>query len=405
MTQVRISEATGSAGTLTGARQLITVITPGWGSSGYYSAEVLQQAVKDKVWPAGTRMYADHPTYTEQAERPARSIRDIAAHLTQDAVWNEREQAVQAEARVLPAWRETLKELKDVIGTSIYTLTEAEIGEAEGQHGQLVVRMIPDPLNSVDYVTSPGRGGRITTVLESAREVTHNDLRTQLSDALRSSYEADGHYVWVEDSNEEVVWFTLERVDSAPALYQQSYTVAEGQVTFEDSPVEVTRVVSFVPVEQESPSTPAGDQPTQEGTTMATIDDAELVQLQESASRATALQAERDEIAAERDRLVQEAAESALNERVRSAESAVTTAFGDDVPAFYLESARRAARAEDFNQEAFEAQVNEAAAARESSAGAGRPSGVGETRSVESSSASSPVTRTAEDFISALEGR
>ena len=39
---------------------LIQLITPGWGSSGYYSAEVLEQAANDKVFAKGTQMHIDH---------------------------------------------------------------------------------------------------------------------------------------------------------------------------------------------------------------------------------------------------------------------------------------------------------------------------------------------------------
>ena len=39
----------------TPGRVRIEVISPGWGSSGFYSAKVLDNAVTEKVWPAGTR--------------------------------------------------------------------------------------------------------------------------------------------------------------------------------------------------------------------------------------------------------------------------------------------------------------------------------------------------------------
>ena len=44
---------------------LVQVISPGWGSSGYYSSEVLEAAGKAKVWPAGCHMYFDHPDASE----------------------------------------------------------------------------------------------------------------------------------------------------------------------------------------------------------------------------------------------------------------------------------------------------------------------------------------------------
>ena len=55
-------------------RVLVEVISPGWGSSGYYSAKVLENAVSERVWPAGTHVYVDHPTDAEAHERPARTV-------------------------------------------------------------------------------------------------------------------------------------------------------------------------------------------------------------------------------------------------------------------------------------------------------------------------------------------
>lgn len=43
----------------------VGLITPGWGSSGYYAAEVLESAAADRVFPAGTHIYFDHPSASE----------------------------------------------------------------------------------------------------------------------------------------------------------------------------------------------------------------------------------------------------------------------------------------------------------------------------------------------------
>ena len=74
----RITEAAGVVAPVTGKTQLVTLITPGWGSSGYYSAEALQQAVADRVWPRQTQMYIDHPTAEEQHTRPERSLQTLS---------------------------------------------------------------------------------------------------------------------------------------------------------------------------------------------------------------------------------------------------------------------------------------------------------------------------------------
>lgn len=397
----RISEAAGAVAQLTGRTQLVTIITPGWGSSAYYSKEALQQAVKDRVWPAGTQMHVDHPTPGDEADRPERSLQTLAATLQEDAFWNDTEQAVQARAQVFPRWREDLNEMRESIGVSIYTMAEAEPGQAEGRSGNLVTRLLPDPFNTIDYVTKPGRGGKIVALLEALKESTHNELQDKLRDAVRAAYGGDGQYVWLLDSDDTSVWFEAESPDGT-RTYQQSYTQDDDNVTLADGPVEVERRVTWVPVStsEDSSPTPAGDT-TESGTTQKEsdmpnieIDEQELTALRESASRADQLQ---KDLESERSERAREAAEA----RVASAEAAVRGEFGEDAPAFFLESARRAAASEDYDHDAFVAQVKEAAAREASDAGAGEPSGVGTPAPATVTESGAPQ-RTDLDIIKAL---
>jgi hypothetical protein len=155
---VRLTEATGS-------RIAVQLISPGWGSSGYYSPKVLQEAATGRVFPAGTQCYLDHPGATEQMDRPERSVRDLAAVLTTDATWDGT--ALVAEARVFAPYQPLIAEMADVIGMSIRAAGDVELGEAEGRTGRIVTRLAEG--TSVDFVTRAGRGGRITQLLESAR--------------------------------------------------------------------------------------------------------------------------------------------------------------------------------------------------------------------------------------------
>lgn len=165
---VQVSEATAVAPTASGGGRLrVTLCTPGWGASGHYSAAVLEAAGRDKVWPAGTQCFADHPTQRDLNERPERSIRDLAAVLVSDARWTG--SGVVAEAQLLPGWVETLgkPEMAAVIGMSIRASAEVEMGEADGRRGRLVTKIVEG--QSVDFVTRAGRGGRYE-VLESGRK-------------------------------------------------------------------------------------------------------------------------------------------------------------------------------------------------------------------------------------------
>lgn len=174
MSTVTITEATRGLAEPTGRRQLIQIITPGWGSSGYYSEALLKQAAADRVFPAGTGMYMDHATLSEQADRVhgERSVKDLAARFTQDARWDEARKALVAEAEVFGPWRPVLADMHRHIGVSIRARGTAEPGEAEGRTG-LIVNSLTH-VESVDFVADAGRGGQILALLES------NDLWDEL---------------------------------------------------------------------------------------------------------------------------------------------------------------------------------------------------------------------------------
>lgn len=133
------------------------VISAGEGSSAHYSAEVLEQAVADGVFAAGTHCYVDHPTEAEQFERPERSVRDLAGALEADGTF--RDDAVWAKVRVYSSHRELLAERRDVIGMSIRA--DAEVTESASGGKPTATRITA--VHSVDFVTKAGRGGRIVS--------------------------------------------------------------------------------------------------------------------------------------------------------------------------------------------------------------------------------------------------
>ena len=150
-----IAEATGTA-TRTGARLLVHLITPGWGTSGYYPQTVLEAAGEAGVFPAGTHMYLDHPGIAEQDDRPVRSVRDLAAVLDTPARWDPAVGALVAEVRVLSPYQGTLAEMAPDIGVSIRGSAMGEYGTAEGRDGLIFTQLVE--AISVDFVTRAGRG-------------------------------------------------------------------------------------------------------------------------------------------------------------------------------------------------------------------------------------------------------
>jgi hypothetical protein len=308
-------------------RLRVQVITPGWGSSGYYPAGVLEAAGKAAVFPAGTQMYLDHPSWSEAQDRPERSVRDLAAVLTGPASWDETLQALVAEAQVFAPYRDLITEMAPAIGVSIRANAVVEQGEAEGREGTIVSELVEGV--SVDFVTQAGRGGRILSVLESARpqrvveravaagvqEATANDTREALQGALTVRLGGSESYAWVRDFDDATVWFELES-PTLTGLFAMTYQLADNGVTFTGDPQQVTARTTYVPVN------PAGSTQESQGGMMAQVDDARLRSLEESAGRVQALEAERD-AATQR----ANTAESALAQiRIREAARPLATA-------------------------------------------------------------------------------
>lgn len=161
----------------------IKLISPGWGSSGYYSKEMLKRD-GSKVFKAGTHMYMNHPTEQEARERPERDVRDLVGALITDAQWedannNNTGEGLYANARVYDQYRSFVNEAAPDIGVSIRASGVAKEGEAEKRHG-LIIGALHEGF-SVDYVTLPGRGGQVLSLFESARanKATHNVVETQ----------------------------------------------------------------------------------------------------------------------------------------------------------------------------------------------------------------------------------
>ncbi|MDI3330696.1 MAG: hypothetical protein QJR09_08170 [Micrococcus sp.] len=396
-----IREALGTATQTGPGRVKLTLITPGQGSSGTYPAEVLEQAAKDKAFPRGTQMHVNHDSALQAMERPEGDLRNLAGVLLEDAHWEDG--ALVAEARIGSAWRPFVEEFGEFIGVSIYAA--AEIAD-DGT----VTRLVPDPFNRADLVTVAGRGGEITEVLEAARviesrsivgEAGNRDVREWLAQAVRAAHGGPGRWAWLRDFDPTQCWFEVE-VDDATGYsvhtYQQAYQLDGVEISLTGDPIEVRAHTEYTPVTTDSPTDPAGVTEKKEGATMATIDDKELAQLREAAGRVTALEDENKTLKEARDA-------DALQARKDKALGAVTEAFGKegkDVPKLYVTAAESAAKAEDYDHDAFTAMVNEAAAALASEQGAGNPTGVGESAPV---TESAPKTVTDDDIVAALEGR
>lgn len=165
----------------------VKLIQPGWGSSGYYPQGVLERD-GPTVFGIGTKMYWNHPTLTEEAERPEGDLRFLAAELISPARWEAagpKGAGLYADAKVFAPYHESVNELAPHIGVSIRAAGRAVQGEAEGRKGPIIQQIVA--ARSVDFVTEPGAGGRIVEMFEAARGKrvsTGNETLSQQEDTV-----------------------------------------------------------------------------------------------------------------------------------------------------------------------------------------------------------------------------
>lgn len=194
---LKLHESTAAVGTesLGEGKYRIRIIVPGQGSSGIYTAENLAESAP--LFKAGTEMFIDHPTETEEWERPERSIRDYAGVFLEDATVGE-DGALYTVCKVFSGINELIKDKWEHIGVSINAWCDQPIAETG------VVPVFAG-VRSVDFVTAPGAGGAIVDLLESNRnnnsikegtvdekllESKFDELKASLVEAIGSKIES-----------------------------------------------------------------------------------------------------------------------------------------------------------------------------------------------------------------------
>src|SRR5690625_2569762 len=153
-------EAPVSSGSKFGKRWRVKVIEAGQGSSAFYPERVLEDYAS--VFRAGTHVYMDHPTMSEEFERPERSALDLMGKLVTEAEYQDG--ALYAEVEFYDRFAQIITEMADDVGLSIRALGTAE----EGEDGTPILTSFVEVL-SVDVVTRAGAGGALIEMLESAR--------------------------------------------------------------------------------------------------------------------------------------------------------------------------------------------------------------------------------------------
>ena len=150
---IELRESTTTAPVRKGSRWRTIVATPGQGSSGYYSEEVLKRDAEKIISPGG-QSFINHDM--------SRNPKDLIGYFPEGSYWSEEDNAVVADLEVFSHWKDFVTEVAPHVGMSIFALGEAD---SEGN----VTAIIEDDLNGCDLVARPGlKGSKLDKLYESA---------------------------------------------------------------------------------------------------------------------------------------------------------------------------------------------------------------------------------------------
>ena len=195
MEKIQLNESvTGRTGG-TGAKRRAKIIEGDrWGSSAYYPAEVVKRDAP-LVVKAGTQMFADHLSESEKYERPEGSVHNLVGKLTSDAAWEDDGPdgpGLYADVQFYESFVPRINEIGDDIGLSLHGEGYTEWGEAAGREGPILTSMLS--ASSVDVVTRAGAGGKLTSILESDRELAGRPVKikegNQVTDITKEDFQA-----------------------------------------------------------------------------------------------------------------------------------------------------------------------------------------------------------------------
>jgi hypothetical protein len=146
-----------------GSKRRIRLLSEGQGSSGFYSAALLERDGAT-AFPAGTQIFFDHLTESEEEQRGgSHSIKDLVGVTLNDATFDAETNALLAEAKFFPSHANFIEDAADFISLSI---------EASGKRSDegIIESLLPNPYNAIAVVPRGGRDGKILELVESYRE-------------------------------------------------------------------------------------------------------------------------------------------------------------------------------------------------------------------------------------------
>jgi hypothetical protein len=216
---IKLNESLEFSATSKGNKWKVKVIESGWGSSGYYPAEMLKE-YGPSVFSAGTKVFMNHPSISEESNRPERDIHQLAGKLVSDAVFDGT--GLVAEVEFYSHYAPIIREMAGDVGLSIRALGEASVGEAEGREGPIIESLVADELTSVDVVTVAGAGGKFISLLES---YTRKDTVTE--QVTESVSEGNGMSITKEEFDAAIADLKAAFVEAISPVIESVSILAE----------------------------------------------------------------------------------------------------------------------------------------------------------------------------------
>lgn len=219
----------------------VTLIRAGWSANNrYYSKEALGRAV---VAFEGSRAFVNHPSLSEQKERPERDVRDLAGYYTN--VRQESDGSLRGTLNLVgargdelaPLIHEAVTKKPDLLGVSINALGKTKMGEAEGRKGVLVEDIVQAPSTSTDIVTTPAAGGKFerlmmaddgftNALLEHLEYDEWKEARPEFAKRLRSEFR-EGIKGELIQNNQLEVGTLSEQIDALTKEKAEALTEVE----------------------------------------------------------------------------------------------------------------------------------------------------------------------------------
>jgi hypothetical protein len=161
----------------------------------YYGDDTLEDAVQHKVFD-GAQAYADHPSASEETDRPERSVKDLIGYYSDSRLTTRNgHNAISAKLKVQEGHDWVIGLIKESVaynqkfpdkvyaGISINADGDVSPAQVNGQDVNYVHRITS--VFSADVVTKPARGGKFLTLIESASGARKGAPVSKLAEAAK----------------------------------------------------------------------------------------------------------------------------------------------------------------------------------------------------------------------------